>query len=238
MKHGSTETLVEVSEIRLHPDAPAISFRLQRGESLSFLGGNGCGKSRLLAALIGQTDSGGRVAIGGKDINHPHERKAARSRIGILFQENGLLRDLNVFDNIGLPARVRGRPKGEDATRVTEILLGLSRCGHLRSAYPSEISGGDARRVALVRCLAGESDILILDEPVIGLSSGHRKAMTELLVSLKNEGVIAALIVLTNDPDVAAQLTDRHIPLRRKGECYGIPGHITPHITIPSPAAP
>jgi len=238
MNHEASETLVEVSGVHLHPDAPEISFRLRRGESISFLGGNGSGKSMLLTSLIGQTHSGGSVRIGGKDINNPLERKAARARLGILFQENGLLRDLNVFENIGLPARIRGHPKGEDATRVTETLLGLSRCEHIRLAYPSEISGGDARRIALVRCLAGDSDILILDEPVIGLSSTHLKAMVELLVSLKNEGVIAALIVLTNDPDLACQLTDAHIPLRRKDACFGMPGPLTSHRSQPDSTTP
>lgn len=227
MSAGENESIIAVSGLHLHPDAPPLDFSLHHGEALTFLGGNGTGKSRLLAALIGQADCGGLVTINGHDVNGPSSRKHALSNVGILFQEAGLLRDLDVKSNISLPAKVRGWPTGDDATKETELLLALSGCGYARDSFASEISGGESKRIALARCLAGGSEVLFLDEPVAGLSTRHREAVLELLSTLRNEGVISALVVFTDDRIVASRLSDAHITLAREDTVFGIPGNLT-----------
>lgn len=226
MSTPPAETLVEVSDLRLHPEAPPIDFRLGKGQALAVLGGNGTGKSRLLASLVGQTEFDGLIRIDGQEMDDPVARRIGLSRMGILFQESGLLRDLDVASNIGLPAKIRGWPRGDQAREETDVLLGLVGCEDARSAYASELSGGEARRIALARCLAGGSDILLLDEPVAGLSSTHRRTVVELLQTLRNEGVISTLIVFTDDRPVAAELAEMEITLGRKGSVFGIPSPV------------
>tara|TARA_R110002096_G_scaffold78416_3_gene184696 strand:+ start:437 stop:1150 length:714 start_codon:yes stop_codon:yes gene_type:complete len=229
------EIILEVSGLNLHPDAPALDFSLKRGEALTFIGGNGTGKSRLLAALIGQADCGGFVAINGHDVNSPSERMHALAKVGILFQESGLLRDLDVESNISLPARVRGWPTGDDAVKEAELLLGLSGCDYARYSFASEISSGESKRIALARCLSGGSEVLLLDEPVAGLSSEHREAVLDLLSTLRTEGVISGLVIFTDDKIVASRLSDTFIPLRREGTVFGIPGRLTQLPRDPTP---
>lgn len=226
MSGSSGETLIEVSELTLHPDAPALDFKLQTGEALAIRGGNGSGKSRLLASVVGQADFEGRIQVGGHDMDDPAARRLGLKRLGILFQESGLLRDLDVENNIGLPAKIRGRPRGDEAHEETEVLLGLAGCTDARAAYASELSAGESRRIALARCLAGGSDILLLDEPVAGLSSMHRDAVLELLHTLRSEGVISGLIVFTDDHVVASQLAEKEIVLSRRGPIFGIPSPV------------
>ncbi len=236
MSSVENETILSVSGLNLHPDAPPLEFCLRRGEAITFFGGNGTGKSRLLAALIGQADCGGHVTINGYDANAPTSRKRALAKVGILFQEAGLLRDLDVESNISLPAKVRGWPTGEDAAKETEILLALSGCEYARHSFASEISGGESKRIALARCLAGGSEILFLDEPVAGLSSGRREAVLELLSTLRTEGVVSALVVFTDDKVVASRLSETSISLSREGTVFGIPGTRTELPKDPSPS--
>lgn len=236
MSAGENETILAVSGLQLHPDAPPLGFSLKRGEALTIIGGNGTGKSRLLAALIGQADCGGLVTINGYDVNNPSSRKHALAKVGILFQESGLLRDLDVESNISLPAKVRGWPTGDDAAKETEILLALSGCGYARHSFASEISGGESKRIALARCLAGGSEVLFLDEPVASLSTEHREGVLELLSTLRTEGVISVLVLFTDDKVVASRLSDASISLARDGTVFGIPGALTEFPKEPFPA--
>ncbi len=236
MSVAVTGSMVTVSGLRLHPEAPLLDFSLGEGEAISILGANGSGKSRLLAALIGQADCGGSVTIRGYDSSDPATRRRALSGVGILFQESGLLRDLDVESNISLPAKVRGWPTGEDARKETEILLSISGCTYARHSFASEISAGESRRIALSRSLAGGSDILLLDEPVAGLSTRHRETVLELLATLRQHGVISALIVFTDDSLVASRLSEASITLTREGTVFGIPGPLKRFTEEPNPA--
>lgn len=210
-----------LSGLRLHPDAPPLNITVDSGECLAVLGGNGSGKSRLLAAILGQFDSDGEINIFGVPVHHKASRRRALANVGSLFQENGLLRDLTVRENIALPGRVRGQLA--EAANDTDVatLLDLLDCSHLADVYPSELSAGEARRAALARAIAGDSRLLLADEPVAGLSAKGRDEVVALLQVLLAEGVIEAVLIFTEDRQLAAQLTSRALMLERRRDVFG-----------------
>jgi ABC-type lipoprotein export system ATPase subunit len=209
-------------EVRLHPEAPPITLTVGSGECFAVLGGNGSGKSRLLAAILGQFDSGGEINIFGIPVHRKSTRRRALANVGSLFQESGLLRDLTVQENIALPGRVRG--EFDTAANETDVttLLELLDCQHIAANYPSELSAGEARRVALARAIAGDSRILLADEPVAGLSGSSRADVVALLRALLAEGVLDAIVLFTEDRQVASALASRTLTLERRRNIFGL----------------
>lgn len=207
--------------VRLHAGAPPLDLELPRGEALAVVGGNGTGKSRLLAGLLGQFHSSGRIDIYGIPVHRAARRRKALEPVGVLFQENGLLRDLTVWENIALPYRVRGQFREHLFHDDVEALLGLFGCEHLAENFPSELSSGEARRVALARSFSGNSSLIFADEPLLGLSEDGRHDVIELLQVALRESLIDGLVVFTEDQRLARQLTGEAIELYRDQNVFG-----------------
>ncbi len=207
--------------VQLHPASAPIDLTVDPGTSLAILGGNGTGKSRLLAALLGQFDSDGTIDIFGVPVHRSATRRRALAEVGVLFQENGLIRDLTVRENVTLPGLVRGRLRNAENQADADTLLALLGATHLADTYPSELSAGEARRVALARAIAGDSRLLLVDEPTAGLSEDARDYVIALLRVLLSEGVIEALIVFTEDHHLAHALASRTLILTRQKETFG-----------------
>ncbi|MBB2949123.1 sulfonate transport system ATP-binding protein [Actinoplanes lutulentus] len=164
-----------------------------RGEVVALLGGSGSGKSTLLRALAGLDDS----AFGAIDVP---------SHFGVVFQEHRLLPWKRVVDNVALGLR------GADVRRrALEALaeVGLEDRG---DAWPAELSGGQAQRVAVARALVREPSLLLLDEPFGALDALTRLRMQQLLERLRVRHGFAALLV-THDVDEALLLADRALVL-------------------------
>jgi len=221
MRPTGSDIPMEATGIALHPDAPELALSLNKGEALAILGGNGTGKSRLLAALLGQFDSGGDVFIYGVAVHRRTQRRKALAPVGVLFQENGLLRDLSVWENVALPYRVRGRFREQVFADDVDALLNLFGCDHLAESYPSELSSGEARRVALARAVSGDSRLLLVDEPLAGLSEDGREDVIELLQVALRERLIDAMLVFTEDHRLAEAITNSAIELSRRNNIFG-----------------
>ncbi len=188
-----------------------VSLSVRAGETVSLVGASGAGKSTLLH-IIGGLDhpTAGSVFFDGLDMYgiSPGRRTAIRaSRIGYVFQFYHLLPELDVLENVMLPAMSAGffsrRRSGSPAKRAMALLdtVGLAdRARHL----PAELSGGEQQRAALARSLMNEPDLLLVDEPTGNLDSAMGEAVLDCMFTLSREKG-STLILVTHNPAVAAR---------------------------------
>src|SRR3989442_7794348 len=189
----------------------SVHFDVQKGECLSISGPSGCGKSTLLA-ILGLLDppTDGAYYLNGKPVTglKMSERARIRNReIGFVFQAFNLIGDLTVYENVELPLTYRGMPSSERKKRVHESLERVG-MGHRVKHYPSQLSGGQQQRVAVARALAGDTCILLADEPTGNLDSTNGEAVMDLLRELHRGG--ATICMVTHDPRYA-KYADRSI---------------------------
>ena len=178
-----------------------VSVTMESGEFISLVGPSGCGKStilRLVAGLIVPTL--GKVAVNGKEIEGPSPNR------GMVFQKPTLFPWLTVEDNIAFSLDVQGKLKGnEDKVQRMINAIGLDK---FKNDYPGQLSGGMAQRVALVRSLINQSEILLLDEPLGALDAFTRMHMQDEILSIWSESKQLALMV-THDVDEAIYMGTR-----------------------------
>lgn len=151
-----------------------INMKINKGEFVSIMGSSGSGKSTLLYLLGGlDKPSSGSIKINGKGLSTMDDKKLStmrRREVGFVFQFYNLIPNLNVEDNIMLPALLDGKKVEDLCSRLEEILdiVGLKdRRGHT----PRELSGGQQQRVAIARALINEPNIIFADEPIGNLDS-------------------------------------------------------------------
>lgn len=181
----------------------AIDMSLKSGEFVSLVGPSGCGKStilRLVAGLIMPTT--GRITVDGKEITEPSPER------GMMFQKSTLFPWLTVEKNIAFSLMMQGKYKGNEK-KVAHMLkvIGLE---SFRDDYPGQLSGGMAQRVALMRSLINEPDILLLDEPLGALDAFTRMNMQDEILKIWQEKGQLALMV-THDVDEAVYMGTRVI---------------------------
>ncbi len=201
-------SLAEVSRTfrRNGADTPVlddITFTVEPREFVAILGPSGCGKSTILRMIAGlDQPTAGSVAIGGRPVSVTDDRCA------VVFQEPRLLPWRTVAANVALGA---SRRKGDRDGRVQQ-LLGEVGLGDLAGAWPHQLSGGMAQRVALARGLAAEPDVLLLDEPFAALDALTRLKMQELLLHVRRLHD-QTVVLVTHDIDEALYLADRIVIL-------------------------
>jgi putative ABC transport system ATP-binding protein len=206
---GVTKVFV-TDEVETHA-LSGIQLDLKKGEYLSIAGPSGCGKSTLLAILgLLDTPSDGTYTLNNRPVSglKLSERARIRNReIGFIFQAFNLIGDLTVYENVELPLTYRGMGSAERKKRVQEALerVGMS---HRMKHYPSQLSGGQQKRVAVARALGGDPVILLADEPTGNLDSANGEAVMNLLKDLHRNG--ATICMVTHDPRYA-QFADRTI---------------------------
>ena len=172
------------------------------GEFFTILGPSGCGKTTLLRICAGlDSEFEGEVLINGAAVHAP-----GRDR-GVVFQEARLLPWFRVGKNVALALHAR-IPKAERVRRVTEALELVGLPESVRQ-WPSELSGGMARRVALARALVGEQEILLLDEPLTGLDLASRHQLQEQILRVHQLRPTLTVIMVTHDVEEAAFLSTR-----------------------------
>lgn len=175
-----------------------VSFTLQTGHTKIFLGASGAGKSTILRIMLGllRPDSG-RVFVNGEEIEHMPESELMRVRsdLGIVFQEGALFDSLTVRENVGYKLfEELDWPMDKADARVSEVLgfIGLS---DFVNRMPSELSGGQRRRVAIARAMAAKPRILLYDEATTGLDPITALTVDEEMVKLRDlEGVSTVLV--------------------------------------------
>lgn len=174
-----------------------VSLRLVRGETKIILGGSGSGKSTLLKILMGlEPPDEGRVSIEGRDITGLSEREMGliRPKIGMVFQESGLFDSLSVFENVAYRLFELNVNEAEIEDRVMEA-LGFVGLEEAIDKFPSEISGGMKRRVALARALISAPAIMLYDEPTAGLDPVTSRRINELIIRLRDTRGVSGIFV-------------------------------------------
>jgi lipoprotein-releasing system ATP-binding protein len=196
------------------PVLNGIDLALQRGEIVALVGPSGAGKSTLLhvAGLLERPDDGA-VLIGGEDCGRLSDERRTlfrRSHIGFVYQFHHLLPEFSALENVMLPQMIAGvarrRARGKAAELLERVGLG-PRAGH----RPARLSGGEQQRVAIVRALANDPEILLADEPTGNLDHATGDSVMNTLLDLVRRTGLAALIA-THNLDLARRL-DRIVAL-------------------------
>ncbi len=209
--------MIQFNEVsKSYGDAVAVhptTLQVAQGEVLAIIGPSGCGKStllRLVAGLIEPTT--GEVLVGGQRMT-PANATAIRRKMGYVIQDGGLFPHLTARENVTLMAQHLGRT-GFDA-RLEEIRELVQFPADALDRYPLELSGGQRQRVALMRGLALEPTILLMDEPLGALDPIVRSTLQADLKSIF-ERLNSTVLLVTHDMGEAAFLGDR-IVLMREG---------------------
>ena len=196
-----------------------ISFCINQGEIFGVLGGSGSGKTVLVKQIVMLDNiQKGNIEILGKNISNLtlKQTQDLKQQFSYLFQFGALYSFLNVIENISVMLNeYTNLPKDliEKIAYTNLEIVGLPKsCALL---YPSELSGGMKKRVALARSLAMQPKILFLDEPTSGLDPGSTKQINELLLNLKKMLNIT-IVIITHDLETIKTVLDRFIILKQK----------------------
>jgi len=186
-----------------------VSLHVPAGELVALLGPSGCGKTTLLRIIAGlEVPDSGNIFFHGEETTNQHVRER---RVGFVFQHYALFRHMTVFENVAFGLRVRPRkvrpPEKEIRDKVHE-LLSLVQLRELADHYPRQLSGGQRQRIALIRALAVEPKVLLLDEPFGALDTQVRKELRRWLRRLHDTLHVTSVFV-THDQEEAMEVADR-----------------------------
>lgn len=205
---------------RLLPVLGPVTFDIESGAFVCLVGPSGCGKSSLIRILAGlQAPTEGQALLDGGLITEPSPH------VGLMFQSANLMPWRTVRDNLALPLELAGVSKPERYAQVDRLLpvLGLV---DFALAYPGELSGGMAQRVAIGRVLIQQPDVLLLDEPFGALDALTREQISMDLLAVWTRERQTVLMV-THDINEAVLLADRVLVMSPR------PGQITAEISVP-----
>ena len=211
----ASENLIEIEGL-MYSRGQRVIFKdmnltIKRGEITALMGPSGTGKTTLLRLITRQLiPQQGRILVDGVDIASLNRRKLyeMRTRFGMLFQNGALLTDINVFENVAFPLREHTKLSNR---LIRHIVLTKLHAVGLRGAadmMPAELSGGMARRVALARAMAMDPEILIYDEPFVGLDPISMGVIVRL-VRRMNDALDITSIIVSHDVAQVATVADR-----------------------------
>ena len=210
-----TDAIVQFQNVtKLYGGAPAVDgldLAIGRGQFVTLLGPSGCGKSTTLRMLGGfETPTSGTILLSGRDVTHlPPNRRP----VNIVFQDYALFPHLTVAKNIAFGLELKGMDSAAIARRVGE-LLDLVQLGDFAGRMPAQLSGGQRQRVALMRALAPDPEVLLLDEPLSALDAKLRQQMQIELKSIQRETGKTFLFV-THDQEEALTMSDQVVVMNR-----------------------
>lgn len=204
--------MIEVESLRHdYADRMVLSlpaFTARQGEHWLILGRSGCGKTTLLHILAGLlTPSRGRAVVADQDLSSIRGAALDRFRgrhVGIVFQRLHLVDALTVRQNLELAPWLAGC---KSVDRIDQLLEKL-RLSHRRTAYPADLSAGEAQRVALARAVVNRPRVLLADEPTSSLDDENCNAVLSLLIQ-QAEDSGATLLIVTHDQRVKARVANR-----------------------------
>ncbi|MCX7037027.1 MAG: ATP-binding cassette domain-containing protein [Proteobacteria bacterium] len=194
-----------------HAIFSGLNLSVQRGSITAVMGPSGTGKTTLLRLITGQVQpASGTVEVFGQDVATLDHKGvfALRKRVGMLFQNGALLTDLDVFENVAFPVREHTKlPEPLLQTLVVSKLqaVGLRGAAHL---MPQQLSGGMARRVALARAIVMDPEVLIYDEPFVGLDPISMGVVCRLIRQL-NDALGITSIVVSHDVQEVGSIADQ-----------------------------
>lgn len=191
------------------PVLKELNLDLQPGEKVAIVGPSGSGKTTLLN-LIGALDlpETGKVLFEGTDITGYSKNELANFRnkkLGFVFQMHYLMPQLTLWENVLLPLLPKGNKISKDQTEWAEHLIRKVGIWEQRNQKPSEMSGGECQRTAVVRALINKPKLILADEPTGALDEDNAVALSELLIQLSSEENIT-LVTVTHSAELAAKM--------------------------------
>jgi len=197
-----------------------VSLEVGQGEFVSIVGPSGCGKTTILNMIAGFIPaSGGEILLDGRAVDGPGPER------GVVFQSFALFPWKTVLDNVAFGPKIRGLPKAE-CEKIAREYLALAGLAHAAGRYPNELSGGMQQRVGVVRALANQPDVLLMDEPFASVDAQTRMTLQEELTRIWQERR-PTIIFITHDVGEAVFLANRVVVLSK--------GRILKEIAVPLP---
>jgi NitT/TauT family transport system ATP-binding protein len=185
-----------------------VSFEVKEGEFVSVVGPSGCGKTTILNMIAGFIPlTGGEILLDGIPVKGPGPDR------GVVFQSFALFPWKTVLDNVAFGPKMRGVGK-EERERIAREYLALAKLSDAAGRYPNELSGGMQQRVGVVRALANEPDVLLMDEPFASVDAQTRMTLQEELTRIW-QAKKPTVIFITHDVAEAVFLADRVIALSK-----------------------
>lgn len=216
----------------------ALNFSINPGEIFIIMGGSGCGKSTLLRHLIGlQNPAGGEIFLFGKNLctASTEERERLAQRFGVMFQGGALWSSMTLVENVMLPIEAYTDLSSRECYELARYKLALVGLSGFEKYYPSEISGGMAKRAGIARAIALDPEILFFDEPGAGLDPLNSKLLDDLTLNIR-ESLGTTIVIVTHELSSIFAIGDRAIFLDAETKTAGALGN--PHALRASPPSP
>lgn len=191
-----------------------VSLTVGKGKLVTLIGPSGCGKTttmKMVNKLI--PHSSGTITIDGKDISKENDVQLRRN-IGYVIQRIGLLPHMTIEENVSLVPKLKGWKKKDYEKKVDELLdlVGLDPVVY-KKRYPLELSGGQQQRIGVIRALAGEPPIILMDEPFSALDPISRELLQDEL-KLLQKNIHKTIVFVTHDMDEALKIADEIVVMR------------------------
>lgn len=185
-----------------------ISLSFEKGEFIVFIGTSGSGKTtsmRMINRMI--EPSSGEILVNGQNIQKMNPVELRR-KIGYVIQQIGLMPHMTIYDNIVMVPKLLGWPDEKQKKVAEELIDRVDLPRDFLSRYPTELSGGQQQRIGVIRALAADQDVILMDEPFGALDPITRDALQELVKHLQQE-MGKTVVFVTHDMDEALKLADR-----------------------------
>jgi phospholipid/cholesterol/gamma-HCH transport system ATP-binding protein len=193
-----------------HTVLRGVDMTIGRGNVAVIIGGSGAGKTTLLKILIGlDRPTSGRVLVDGVDITQLRGLKLTemRKKFGMVFQYSALLDSMNVLDNVAFPLREHTKLREKEIRARVREKLGVLKLENVEERFPSELSGGMRKRVALARALMLEPETILYDEPTSGLDPITSRLVDDLILETRDRFGVTS-IVISHDMAGALRMAD------------------------------
>jgi cell division transport system ATP-binding protein len=197
-----------------------VTFQVYPGEFVFLTGPSGAGKTTLLKLLFREeTATSGEVKVAGHRLGEmpPRDIPVLRRKLGVVFQDFKLIRDMTVFENVAFVLRILGAGRNEQRRRSWRALkmVGLQ---HKLASFPRQLSGGEQQRVAIARALANDPLLLLADEPTGNLDPELSQEIMALFERINRQGT--TVFVATHDRGLMAQMRKRVMGLEKGGLAF------------------
>jgi cell division transport system ATP-binding protein len=192
-----------------------ISLKVAKGEFVSIVGPTGAGKSTLLRLLYrGETSTTGSVIVAGQNLNEmrPRDIPFFRRKLGIVFQDFGLLPNQTAYENVAYALRVIGASNAA-VRRQVPAALDMVGMAHRPDAFPKQLSGGEQQRVAIARAIVHDPALLLADEPTGNLDPDTSFGIVELLLHINVRGT--TVLAATHDSAIVDRVRRRVVAFDR-----------------------
>ncbi len=214
------------------PAVDRCSCQIESGKLVVILGPSGCGKTTLLKMVNRLYEpTAGQIYLGDQNIRQI-QKTALRQRIGYVIQQSGLFPHMTVAQNIAVVPKLLGWPRTRIQTRVDELLTLVELPPHeYRNRYPTQLSGGQQQRIGLARALAGDPQVMLMDEPFGAIDAITRASLQDEILRLQRQ-FRKTILFVSHDVEEALRLAD-YLLIMQQGQ---IVQYDTPFNVLTNPA--